>query len=138
MDIKIPDKDKFIWRDNMNSKNNKISISELSDDTVLKIIYEEYMRIKPKNYKEFYAKSCLPSIATIQKRFGMKYSDVLIKAGVPVELLNIAKPNEYYIQRLKKLAEKLGHSPSIYELKKQDTTKQYIYIVLAHTIMHLK
>lgn len=127
MDIKIPDKDKFIWRDNMNSKNNKISISELSDDMVLKIIYEEYMRIKPKNYKEFYAKSCLPSIATIQKRFGMKYSDVLFKAGIPIDLLNIAKPNEYYIQRLKKLAEELGHSPSINELKKAGYD-QTIYI----------
>lgn len=102
----------------MNLKNNKISISKLSDDMVLRIIHEEFMRIKPKNYKELYEKSCLPSIFTIQKRFGMKFSDVLIKAGVPVELLNIPKPNEYYIQRLRELAEKLGHSPSINELKK--------------------
>lgn len=102
----------------MNSKNNKISISELSDDMVLKIIHEEFMNIKPKHYKEFYEKSCLPSIPTIQKRFGMKFSDVLIKAGIPVELLNIVKPNEYYIQRLRKLAEKLGHSPSVNELKR--------------------
>ncbi len=101
----------------MNLKNNKISISKLSDDMVLRIIHEEFMRIKPKNYKEFYEKSCLPSIFTIQKRFGMKFSDVLIKAGVPVELLNIPKPNEYYIQRLRELAEKLGHSPSVNELK---------------------
>jgi hypothetical protein len=102
----------------MNSKKNKISISELSDDMVLKIIHEEFMKIKPKHYKEFYEKSCLPSIPTIQKRFGMKFSDVLIKAGIPIELLNIAKPNEYYIQRLRELAEKLGHSPSVNELKK--------------------
>ena len=102
----------------MNLKNNKISISKLSDDMVLRIIHEEFMKIKPKHYKEFYEKSCLPSIPTIQKRFGMKFSDVLIKAGIPIELLNIAKPNEYYIQRLRELAEKLGHSPSINELKK--------------------
>ena len=102
----------------MNSKNNKISISELSDDMVLKIIHEEFMKIKPKHYKEFYEKSCLPSIPTIQKRFGMKFSDVLIKAGIPVELLNVAKPNEYYIQKLRELAEKLGHSPSVNEFRK--------------------
>ena len=41
----------------MNLKNNKISISKLSDDMVLRIIHEEFMRIKPKNYKEFYEKS---------------------------------------------------------------------------------
>ncbi|ODM26952.1 hypothetical protein A7W90_12420 [Clostridium sp. Bc-iso-3] len=103
----------------MNSKNNKISISKLSDDMVLRIIHEEFMRIKPKNYKEFYEKSCLPSIPTIQKRFGMKYSDVLIKAGIPVELLNTPKSNEYYIQILKQLAEKLGHTPSMSEMKRE-------------------
>lgn len=85
---------------------------------VLKIIHEEFMKIKPKHYKEFYEKSCLPSIPTIQKRFGMKFSDVLIKAGIPVELLNVAKPNEYYIQKLRELAEKLGHSPSVNEFRK--------------------
>jgi hypothetical protein len=51
----------------MNSKNNKISISKLSDDMVLRIIHEEFMRIKPKNYKEFYEKSCLPSILLFKK-----------------------------------------------------------------------
>jgi len=29
----------------MNSKKNKISISELSDDMVLKIIHEEFMKL---------------------------------------------------------------------------------------------
>lgn len=103
----------------MNLENNKISISKLSDDTTLKIIYDEYMRIKPKNYKEFYAKSCLPSIITIQKKFKIKYRDVLIKAGIPNNLLNIPKPNEYYIQILKQIADKLGHTPSMNELKKE-------------------
>jgi len=35
----------------MNLKNNKISISKLSDDMVLRIIHEEFMRIKPKIIK---------------------------------------------------------------------------------------
>lgn len=97
----------------------KIQISKLSDEEVLKLIYSEYKRISPKNHKEFYQKSSLPSLPALQKRFGMKYNDILLLANVPLDNIKIAKPNEYYLDRLKNLSIKLGHSPSINELKKE-------------------
>lgn len=101
----------------MESAVNKVLISKKTDNEILNLIYSEFMRIKPKNYQEFYEKSCLPTNPVLQKRFKMKYTDILVKAGIPTEMLNIKKTNEYYINRLKNLAEKLGHAPSIKELK---------------------
>lgn len=108
--------------------NSKIIISKLSNKEVLELIYTEYMRIKPKNNKEFYEKNCLPCAAALIKRFNKKYTDILIEAGIPDELLNIPKTDEYYLNILKTIADKLGHTPTIKELKEEgyDQTA-YIY-----------
>lgn len=100
------------------NKIEKIRISNLSNQELLDIIYREYMRIKPKNHKEFYDKNCLPSTTVLRKRFNMKYNDILLMAGVPEEYLYIhQRPESYYINLLNDVAKKLGHCPTRKELE---------------------
>lgn len=101
----------------MEGNSKKISICRLSDQEVLDLIYNEYMRIKPRNHKEFYEKNILPSLPILQRKLNMKYTEIILKSGVPIELINSRKPDEYYLNKLKNLAIKIGHAPTIEEIK---------------------
>lgn len=104
----------------MESAVNKVLISKKTDNEILNLIYSEFIRIKPKNYQEFYEKSCLPSRAVLKKRLNMNYSEMLIKSGIPNELIKtVRKTDRYYIDLIRNIANRLGHTPSAKELEKQ-------------------
>lgn len=102
-----------------NTKNNKknTKLNSLSDQELLEMLKSEYHRIKPKNQTELFEKSkILPSHTYLRKRFNMTINELLIKIGIPVEKLNgIRRPPNELLEKLKEVADELGHVPTAKE-----------------------
>lgn len=97
--------------------DNKINPNLLSDDEILKILKEEYEQLKPKGCWDFFnRRKRSPSLTYLKKRFGVPFNMILLKAGISEKELNfVRRDKEEYIQIIKSLYQKLGHTPSSQE-----------------------
>ncbi len=86
-----------------------------NEKVLLDLIKENYEKIKPKTCNEFFKlrDKKIPCRQTLQKLFGMTYNEILIKAGISDERLNVVKRNsKYCIDTLMEARNRLGYVPS--------------------------
>lgn len=98
----------------------RINPNLLTEEEILETIKEEYYKIQPKECWEFFKKKeRSPSLPYIKKRFNMTYNEILLHAGVcesDIKFISSRiRGKEYYLEGLKKLAEKLGKTPTVEE-----------------------
>ena len=92
----------------------------MEKEELLKLIKEEYYRIKPKSSNEFF-KECdtrIPSVLRLKKMFNnASYNQILIMADVDKKYLNGIKiDKQEYLNRIRKIVERLGYIPTVQEL----------------------
>jgi hypothetical protein len=104
---------------------NKVNPNNLSDVEILEIIREEYLELRATGCVDFFKrKEKSPCLPYLNKRFGLTFNQILIKAGVPEEDLNFVRRNKQrYMEIINNLYHELGHTPSTKEL----TDKGYSY-----------
>lgn len=112
----------------INSKTNN-NTNKVTDQELLNIIKSEFYRIKPKGCWDFLKNANnVPCLQTLKKRFNRTYNEILILAGVPEEELNfVRRSKDEYLEKLKLVANKLGHTPSAKEFEENG----YCYSMLA-------
>lgn len=98
-------------------RKNKINPNSLTDDEILEIIRDEYLEIEPTGCWDFFKrKKKSPSLPYLQKRFGLTFNKILIKAGISEENLNfVRRSKDEYLEKIKGLYSKLGHTPTVKE-----------------------
>ncbi|WP_137744590.1 homing endonuclease associated repeat-containing protein [Robertmurraya siralis] len=106
----------------------KVNPNSLSDEELLAIIKEEYDAIQPKGCHDFFKRRVnTPSRTYLRKRFGITFNEILIKAGVPKEELNLVRSKNsgesldknQYLNNLQQLANELGRTPTVVEYNKK-------------------
>lgn len=104
----------------INKLKPKIDANKITDQELLSLIKNEFYRIKPKTSWDFFKNAYnVPCHQTLKKRFNKTYNGVLILAGIPEEELNfVRRSKEEYLEKLKYVADKLGHTPSAKEFEK--------------------
>lgn len=97
---------------------NKVNPNNLSDMEILQMIKEEYLEIKAIGCVDFFnRKQKSPCLPYLNKRFGLTFNQILIKAGIPEEDLNFVRRNKQrYMEIINNLYHELGHTPSAKEL----------------------
>lgn len=97
---------------------NKVNPNNLSDMEILQIVKEEYLEIKATGCVDFFKrKQKSPCLPYLNKRFGLRFNQILIKTGIPEENLNFVRRNKQrYIEIINNLYRKLGYTPSAREL----------------------
>lgn len=85
----------------------------MNDKELLSLIRNEYERIKPKNFFEFFEKRDrrIPCHPKLRKRFNKTYNGILLLAGVNESEIKFIRSETrgkgYYLNGLKQLAKKI-------------------------------
>lgn len=90
--------------------------SNISDGELLDMIKKEITKIGSTTFESFYKNKSkgIPSFSYIQKRFEVKWNELLEKLGLEINLRDMT--NDELLQQLKSVAEEMGKTPSIKEL----------------------
>lgn len=100
----------------MNNKKIKNNYTSITDDELLTMVKAEIEKIGSTTFESFYKNKSdnIPSFSYIQKRFNLKWNDLLERLNLEINLKNMT--NEELIQQLKDIANEMGQTPSINEL----------------------
>lgn len=94
----------------------------MEKEELLKLIKEEFYRIKPQWCSDFFYNrdKRIPCLPSLQKMFdGATYNEILMLAGVQEDDLNfVRRDKDKCLDRLRKIIEKLGYIPNPYKFNK--------------------
>ena len=95
----------------------------MEKEELLKLIKEEYYRIKPRTCVEFFEKrdTRIPSLSRLRKLFNdATYNQILRMANVDEKDLNaVRREKQEYLIKIKQITESLGYIPVIQEVEKE-------------------
>lgn len=102
----------------------------MEKEELLKLIKEEYYRIKPRNYVEFFEKrdTRIPSLSRLRKMFNdATYNQILRMADIDeIDLNVLRREKQEYLIKIREITERLGYIPVIQEVQKEGISHQIL------------